>query len=67
VNPSKPNLAAALKKSGVKVVDIRDLKEEVDNMTGVPAEKQLGDKIVALVEYRDGTIIDVIYNVENLS
>jgi len=43
------------------------LKEEVDNMTGVPAEKQLGDKIVALVEYRDGTIIDVIYNVENLS
>ncbi|WP_321296648.1 citrate lyase subunit alpha [Marinifilum fragile] len=67
VNPSKPNLAAALKKAGVKVVDINDLKKEVDAMTGVPAEKQLGDKIVALVEYRDGTIIDVIRNVENLS
>lgn len=66
VNPAKPNLAAALKKAGVHVVDIRDLKAEVDAMTGVPAEKELGDKVVALVEYRDGSIIDVIYNVENL-
>ena len=48
------------------MVDIRDLKAEVDSMTGIPAKKQLGDKIVALVEYRDGTIIDVIKNVTNL-
>ncbi|PKQ65272.1 citrate lyase subunit alpha [Labilibaculum manganireducens] len=67
VNPAKPNLAAKLKEAGVQVVDIRDLKEEVEKMTGVPAEKQLGDQIVGLVEYRDGTIIDVIYNVKNLS
>jgi citrate lyase subunit alpha/citrate CoA-transferase len=67
VNPAKPNLAAALTKAGVKVLDIKELKREVDAMTGIPAEKKLGDKIVALVEYRDGTIIDVIYNVENLS
>ena len=66
VNPAKPNLAAALKKAGVKVVDIHALKEEVDNITGVPAPKQLGDKVVALVEYRDGTIIDVIHSVTNL-
>ncbi|MGZ2369827.1 citrate lyase subunit alpha [Ancylomarina sp. YFZ004] len=66
VNPAKPNLAAALKKAGLKVVDIKDLKKEVDSMTGIPAPKQLGDKIVALVEYRDGTIIDVIKNVTNL-
>jgi citrate lyase subunit alpha/citrate CoA-transferase len=66
VNPAKPNLAAALKKAGLKVVDIKDLKKEVDSMTGIPAKKELGDKIVALVEYRDGTIIDVIRNVTNL-
>jgi citrate lyase subunit alpha/citrate CoA-transferase len=66
VNPAKPNLAVALKKAGVKVVDIKELKEDVDKMTGIPAEKQLGDKIVGLVEYRDGSIIDVIYNVTNL-
>ncbi len=66
VNPAKPELAEALKKAGVNVVDIRDLKKEVDAITGLPAPKKLGDKIVALVEYRDGTIIDVIYNVENL-
>ncbi len=66
VNPAKPELAEALKKAGVNVVDIRDLKKEVDAITGLPAPKKLGDKVVALVEYRDGTIIDVIYNVENL-
>jgi len=66
VNPAKPELAEELKKAGLNVVCIKDLRDEVFEMTGVPAQKQLGDKIVCLVEYRDGTIIDVIYNVTNL-
>lgn len=66
VNPNKPDLAEALIKAGLNVVDIHKLKADVDAMTGIPAPKKLGDKIVAVVEYRDGSIIDVIYNVENL-
>ncbi|MCT4615865.1 MAG: citrate lyase subunit alpha [Marinifilaceae bacterium] len=67
VNPSKPNLKAALIKAGVNVVEIDDLRKEVEKITGTPAPKQLGNKPVGYVEYRDGSILDVIYNVENLS
>ena len=32
-------------------------------MTGVPEKPKFGDKIVGIVEYRDGTMIDTIKNV----
>ena len=45
-------------------IDIHDLEKEVDSITGVPKPIQFTDKIVGLVEYRDGTIIDVIRQVK---
>ena len=60
VNPKFKHLEANLKKSGFKVMDILDLKKELDGITGVAKEIEFEDKIVGLVEYRDGTIIDVI-------
>jgi citrate lyase subunit alpha/citrate CoA-transferase len=64
VNPAKPELAEKLRKAGMIVKNIEDLEIEVDTITGVPERIETTDKIVGLVEYRDGTIIDVIRQVK---
>jgi citrate lyase subunit alpha/citrate CoA-transferase len=63
VNPAKEDLRLRLAKAGLPVRDIQDLHREVDTFTGVPDPIHLSDKIVGLVEYRDGTIIDIIRQV----
>jgi citrate lyase subunit alpha/citrate CoA-transferase len=64
VNPLYRHLEDNLRKGGVKVVDIRDLEVSVDEITGIPQKLKFTDKIVGLVEYRDGTIIDTIQELQ---
>ena len=45
------------------IVDIHELKEKTERITGAPRHLQFGDKAVAEVIYRDGTKLDTIYNV----
>ncbi len=63
VNDKFPDLKAELIKRRVPVKDIRELRDEIYAITGVPKPLQFEDKIVGLVEYRDGSIIDVIRQV----
>ena len=63
VNPARPELAERFKEAGLPVVDIRDLAEKAKRLNGVPLKPQRGDKVVAEVLYRDGTLLDRIYNV----
>ena len=63
VNPSNPKLKERLIEMGLPIYSIEQLKDMAYELTGVPEKPTLGDKIVGLVEYRDGTIIDVIRNV----
>ena len=60
VNPKDRELAQRLKDAGIRVVDIHALKEIAERTSGVPEKPRLGDKIVADVIYRDGTVIDRI-------
>lgn len=62
VNPRRAPLAAELKSRGLRVRDIADISRDVYSLTGRPAPLETGDKVVALVEYRNGQTIDVIYN-----
>ena len=39
----------------------KECQIEVDKITGIPGPLEYTDKIVGIVEYRDGTIIDVIH------
>ena len=43
--------------------EIEELKEKAYAIVGNPQPIQYGDKIVALIEYRDGSLIDVVRNV----
>jgi citrate lyase subunit alpha/citrate CoA-transferase len=61
VNPLHADLAGTLKAAGLPVKEIHELKTLAERMTGgSPRPPGTGSKIVAAVEYRDGTIIDVV-------
>ena len=63
VNPAQKELAQRLKDAGLPVLDIRELKEIAEKITGTPKKLPKGDRVVADVIYRDGTHLDYIYNV----
>jgi citrate lyase subunit alpha/citrate CoA-transferase len=64
VNDRHPDLEAELRKRRVPVKDIRELQGEIYRVTGTPRPVERGGDIVALVEYRDGTIIDTVRRVQ---
>ena len=49
-----------LERAGVQPVDIRDLQRLAEEITGVPEPIRTTDRVVAVVEYRDGSVVDVI-------
>ncbi len=63
VNPQREDLLARFKQTGLPVRTIQELKDMAEQINGIPDPLQTGDKVVAKVEYRDGTIIDEIKNV----
>ena len=63
VNPNRPDLLEHFKKLDVPQFTIQELKEKAYNIVGNPDPIIYGDKVVALIEYRDGTLIDVVRNV----
>ena len=60
VNPRRADLCSDLLAAGISVKDIQELKALAENIAGEPDPVPLGDRIVAAVEYRDGTIIDIV-------
>ncbi|WP_053956765.1 citrate lyase subunit alpha [Inediibacterium massiliense] len=65
VNPKREDLIEKLEKTNLPILSIKDLKEMAENMTGVPEKIEKGNEIVAVVEYRDGTIIDTVKRVKD--
>jgi citrate lyase subunit alpha/citrate CoA-transferase len=63
VNPRRPDLAERLGQAGLKVVDIRDLRDKALSIIGTPAPLSFGDKTVGVVMNRDGSVMDVIKNI----
>src|SRR6056297_337071 len=64
VNPKHPELENNLKNAGLHVVNIHDLKNEAYSITGTPEDPEFLEKIIGVVEYRDGTVLDVIRQVK---
>ncbi|MCI1902471.1 MAG: citrate lyase subunit alpha [Enterococcaceae bacterium] len=63
INPARQDLLEHFKKLDVPQYTIEELKEKAYRVVGDPDPIQYGDKVVALIEYRDGTLIDVVKNV----
>jgi len=65
VNPQKPKLEEKLIAAGLNIKKIEDLQKEVEGIVGPEKKVKFTDRIIGLVEYRDGTIIDVIRQVDH--
>ena len=63
INPSREDLIKHFKTLDVPQFTIDQLKDIAYSIVGSPDPIEYGDKVVALIEYRDGTIIDVVKNV----
>lgn len=63
VNPKNTDLLDKLKNTNLPLFTIEELKHKAEMITGKPERVKLGEKIVGIVEYRDGTIIDIINNI----
>lgn len=63
VNPRRADLKQQFLAAGLPVKDIQELKALAEQLAGAPKAIKTGDKIVAVVEYRDGTVIDVVRQV----
>jgi citrate lyase subunit alpha/citrate CoA-transferase len=57
------DLRRELQKRNLPVKDIRQFHEEIVAITGKPRPVEFTDEVVALIEYRDGSIIDVVRQV----
>jgi citrate lyase subunit alpha / citrate CoA-transferase len=66
INPKRQDLVQALGNiPGLPVYTIQQLQERAEKMLGTPEPLKFTDRTVALIEYRDGTIIDQIREVQD--
>ena len=65
VNPARQDLLDALKKANcVPLKTIEELRDIAYSITGEPEPVQFGDRVVGIIEGRDGTIMDVVRQVK---
>jgi len=65
INPLRKDLIKQLTDAGIKLTTIEQLVEKAYKIVGKPSLIQYDtNRPIAIVEYRDGTIIDLIYQVK---
>lgn len=64
VNPNRKDLEKKLNDAGIETKDIVQLKDEITKITKEPVKNDYEDTIVGVIEYRDGTVMDVIRQVK---
>lgn len=65
VNPNRPELAEAIRQAGLPLKTIQELQQLAESLTGKPKALETNERIVAVVEYRDGTVLDVVRQVRD--
>ena len=61
----RKDLIEKFKNSNLPIKTIEELKEIAEAMTGKEEAIEFEDKVVAVVQYRDGSIVDVVRQVKN--
>lgn len=64
VNKRNEELEKIFREAGLPVFTIDELKDKAYKITGRPAPVEYLDKIVGVIEYRDGSVIDVIKQIK---
>lgn len=64
VNPARQDLIDNLRNAGIQLMTIEELQQRAELLTGKPDPIEFTDRVVAVVRYRDGSVIDVIRQVK---
>ena len=65
VNPARKDILDALERSGaVPLVTIEELRDIAYSIVGEPEKVQFEDRVVGIIEARDGTIMDVVRQIK---
>jgi len=67
VNPGRQDLIDALKNTKLPLCTIEELRDQAYAIVGEPQPVQFGEKIVGIIEARDGSIMDVVREVKEFS
>lgn len=63
INPLRNDLIEATRNSGLPIRGLVDIKAEVEALCGKPTPPRLTDKVVAVVKWVDGTLLDSVFQV----
>lgn len=66
VNPNRPEVEQRLRDAGLPVLSIGQLYERALEISGQPSPIDFLDKVVGVVRYRDGTVIDLVHQIKPL-
>jgi len=67
INPRRQDLIDALKDTKLPLCTIEELRDQAYAIVGEPQPVQFGDKVVGIIEARDGSIMDVVREVKEFS
>ncbi|MDE6098594.1 MAG: citrate lyase subunit alpha [Muribaculaceae bacterium] len=65
VNPRRPEIKERLEAAGLNIVDITWLRDKARSIIGEASALPFGNKTVGVVMNRDGSVLDVIKNIES--
>lgn len=64
VNPRRSDLAHDLRRAGLPVRTLAEMKGAAERLVGEGKKPVFGEEIVGIIQWRDGTVIDVVRKVE---
>ena len=64
INPKRDDIKERLKNSTLPIISIEELREKAYKITGDRPTPVTTDEPVAVIEYRDGTVIDTVFKLE---
>jgi len=63
INPLRKDLLDKVKGTDLPIRTIAELKEEAEAICGVPETAEPGDRVIAVVKWVDGTVLDSVWQV----
>jgi citrate lyase subunit alpha/citrate CoA-transferase len=64
INPERKDLSDRLKHTNLPLMTIEELHKKAMTFTGKPAAAKTKDNVIALIEWRDGTVIDSVREID---
>ena len=65
INPLRQDLIEAMKDVDLPFKTIEELRDLAYSITGEPEKVQFGERVVGIIEARDGTIMDVVREIKD--